>query len=359
MYRVVPLATLALMVLGGHYTLAASGTPPPPAPASAPMPAPTQVPFDIYFNDRAESPGSVYRYRPGSGTVNTIYTRPSGTLAAFSVHFLPYKLYFVSGSGRDIYRVDNVNGQWQTEQIIFTHGTYVRDIAFHASGGGPATLYFSDAQGAGGDGHVYTLESGKAVEQYRVRLNQVHGYWAGFFAYDAASNLYLSSGNTNNARLYRVVGGVPDPIFQAAGAITGFTPVDGTVYYSDIDRFIRRGRLSDGQSWVILNSSVHTRITDVETSGEAPALPTATPAMVPTGVPSPTSPATATPVPSATPPPSATPVPTRVPSATAVEPTATDVATTVPTATATVVPTRHVAGTVTLDGRSDHQGVQV
>jgi len=355
-------------------------------PAAHPAPALAQTPFEVYFNDEDESPGSVYRYRPDK-PVNTVYTRPSGRLASFSTYYLPHKLYFVSGSNGNIYRVDYVNGQWQTPQVIFTHQTYVRDIAFLEDGGQTPTLYFSESSGAGGDGRIFALEYGKAVEKYRVRLNQVHGYWAGGFAYDGADVLHLSSGNTNKARIYRVTGGVPNQIYQApSGGIMGFAHVGGAVYYGDNHEHIYRVRLSDGHRTLVHDSPTHTGISDIQTMGDEPAFPTETPTRTPTTVPTstpttvPSSTATRTPttVPTststvtATTVPSSTPTvtPTTVPSSTATStavstststtvPTSTSIPTVVPTVSATPADTGRLTGLVSLDGRTDHGGVAV
>jgi len=105
--------------------------------------------FTIYFNDEDETPGSIYAYEPATGQVTTLYTRPSGKIASFVVDYLPHKLYFVSGSTRDIYRVDRINQVWQTPQVIFTHDTYVRDLDFREDSPGQLRLYFSQSSGAG------------------------------------------------------------------------------------------------------------------------------------------------------------------------------------------------------------------
>jgi len=374
-------AVLAVAVAGAATPVAAPRGPsgPPDGQAGAAVDR-MAAEFEVFFSDFDENPGSIYRYLPASGTVDTVYTRPSGRIATFDLYYYPHKLYFVAGSDRKIRRVDYVSGSWQAEQEVFEHGTYVRDIAIRDDSGSPVIL-FSEASGGGGDGKLYALEYGKAVERYRVRLADVHGYWAGDFSYDASGTLYLSSGNTDGARIYRVTSGTPESVYQTpSGSITGFALGADAATYANNRSTIYRVQLSAGTRTTTHESAVHTGIIDVQTRGDEPALPTATrtatrvpsPTTVPSRTPSPTPSRTASPTPSstATPTVTASPTasrtpsapPTAVASATATR-TATAIGTGTPTPTATVALTPgsggRLHGVLLLDGRSDHGGASV
>ena len=106
--------------------------------------------------------------------------------------------------------------------------TYIRDLAVREN---PATgvnrVYFSVSCGACDDGHIYYVDDvpdfGPAVEYYTVFLDSIPipscgagGIWSGHFAFDEIDNLYLSSGNSIPAALYRVSGAGLDSIDPGA-----------------------------------------------------------------------------------------------------------------------------------------------
>lgn len=202
--------------------------------------------LQIYFTDAKESPGSIYRYAYSTtalGPISSIaflYTRPSGQIHSFAFHPGMEKLYYVSANETKIYRaVRGLDGQWLGEEVVYTHGTYVRDIAFFGpplNPEGVLRLYFSEACGACRDGKIYRIEGDGSINLfYEVRLADVDGSWAGDFAFGPDGTLYLSSGNRVPASIYRVSGDQVERIFTDPTApIKGFVVVSPTeLYYAN------------------------------------------------------------------------------------------------------------------------------
>ncbi len=199
-----------------------------PSPLLSPGPG-----IDIYFCDGGETKGSVY-HRPAVGPEVKIYTRPAGRIYSFL--FAPWdadKLYFVNANEFKIY-VKKLGGGAPPESVVHTHSTYVRDIAVGCDG----LLYFSEANGAGGDGKIWRLHSGGSTDlYYEVLLSRVDGFWSGDFCFDADGVLYLSTGNRVGASVYRVdigTNSVTKVYTDPTGSIAGiaFGP-DGLLYYGN------------------------------------------------------------------------------------------------------------------------------
>jgi len=235
----------------------------------------------IYYADGGESLGSVYYANTASAPDNIIYTRPSGRLYSFTFHpGIPEKLYYVNANQRNIYRIDELWSGWSAESIIYTHTTYVRDIAFAFDQNGEIGLYFSEATGAGGDGKIYRLDSGgSAVPFYTVKLSDVGGFWRGDFTFDYDGNLYLSSGNRVPASIYKVTSGTGavTKIFDSkTGSIAGLVYRSGSLYYADWRQNIYRLDLSSGTSTVYYTNPSRTWLSDVgfreraDTAGSRP-----------------------------------------------------------------------------------------
>jgi hypothetical protein len=155
----------------------------------------------IYFSDSTESPGSVYEYRQGTRSKTAIFTRASDRLYSFA--FAPWdpdRLYFVNANDKKIFAV-SLGRRLLTEDVIFTHTTYVRDIAFDTHN----NLYFSESSGAGADGKIWRIEpNGTATLFFNVKLSNVDGFWAGTFTFSPDNVLFLSSGNRIPSSVYRV-----------------------------------------------------------------------------------------------------------------------------------------------------------
>ncbi|MCR3882927.1 MAG: hypothetical protein NUK54_00940 [Methanothrix sp.] len=102
----------------------------------------------IYYADGGETRGSVYYAASSTAPDNIIYTRPSGRLYSFTFHpGVPEKLYYANANQNDIYMVAETGSGWSAESTVFTHRTYVRDIAFAFDQNNNLGLYFSEATG--------------------------------------------------------------------------------------------------------------------------------------------------------------------------------------------------------------------
>ena len=188
----------------------------------------------LYFSDSTRSPGSVYRFRRDTMSKTAIYTRPSGRLYSFV--FAPWdqnQLYVVNANDKKVFAVSLDSGVLN-EDVIFTHTTYVSDIAFDTHN----NLYFSEASGAGADGKIWRIEpDGTATPFYTVKLSKVGGFWAGTFTFSPDNTLFLSSGNNIPASLYEVdvTANTVTRVFKSSSeAIVGITfGPDGRFYYAN------------------------------------------------------------------------------------------------------------------------------
>jgi len=220
----------------------------------------------IYFTDAMENPGKVYS-SDASGSENVYFARPSGNIYTFAFHpYVPEKLYYVNANDNKIYLAIRTSaGTWTTtDQVVYTHSTYIRDLEYYPSASGGLQIYFSESSGAGGDGQIYLLSGGAATPYYTVRLSDVDGFWAGDFIHDSDGNLYLSSGNQIPASIYRVSGGIVSRIYTSDTApITGMAYRDGSIYYANWGNEIHRLDLSTLIDTVIRSQPGHTWISDV------------------------------------------------------------------------------------------------
>nr|QNO51068.1 hypothetical protein HCFNICHJ_00025 [Methanosarcinales archaeon ANME-1 ERB6] len=221
---------------------------------------------DIYFADGGESPGSVYHYNTTTGIEETVYTRPSRRLHSFSFHpAIPEKLYYVNANENKIYRTLQLPSGWTPEEVVYTHTTYVSDIAFAFDKDGELRLYFSEATGGGGNGKIYKIEDGKASLYYEVKLADVGGSWGGDFAFDDKGNLYLSSGNQIPASIYKVEEGKVKEIFKdEKEPISGLVYADGALYYANWGTKIYRLDLSTKERTVVYSNTKRTWLSDVD-----------------------------------------------------------------------------------------------
>jgi len=218
----------------------------------------------LYYTDAKESPGSVYQ----AGTPHPHYTRRSGNIYSFLFHpGVPEKLYFVNANENKIYLTALTGTGYSAEQVVYTHPTYVRDIAFALDEAGDPHLYFSEATGAGANGMIYRLEgNGTATPFYEVRLSDVGGSWAGDFAFDTEGNLYLSSGNRIPASIYRIrsgTGAVETVYTDNAEPIKGLIVQDGHIYYANWRDTIYDLNLTDGRKTDIYTDPYRTWLSDV------------------------------------------------------------------------------------------------
>lgn len=221
----------------------------------------------IYYADGGETRGSVYYAASSSAPDSIIYTRPSGRLYSFAFHpGVPEKLYYANANEYNIYRSDETGSGWSAESVVFTHKTYVRDIAFAFDQNGNFGLYFSEATGAGGDGTIYRIDGAAATPFYTVRLADVGGFWAGDFAFDYEGNLYLSSGNRVPASIYKIAAGTGavTRIYDSPdGSIAGLVFRDGRLYYADWRQNIYRLDLGSGTRTLYYANPARTWLSDV------------------------------------------------------------------------------------------------
>ncbi len=225
-----------------------------------------QGPATIYFADAMENPGKVYSSAM-SGSENVYFARPSGNIYTFAFHpYVPEKLYYVNANDNKIYLATRTTGgTWTTtDQVAYTHSTYIRDLEYYPTDSGGLEIYFSESSGAGADGQIYLLSGGAATPYYTVRLSDVDGFWAGDFIHDSDGNLYLSSGNQIPASIYRVSGGTVSRIYTSNNApITGMAYRDGSIYYANWGNEIHRLVLSTLVDSVVRSQPGHTWISDV------------------------------------------------------------------------------------------------
>ena len=173
---------------------------------------------EIYFSDCNENPGAVYEVRAGK---SELYRRPSGRVSAFA--FAPWdpdRLFLLDANRNEIFQVDL--GGPPAESLVYTHGTYVRDLAFDAAG----ALYFSEATGAGGNGRIWRIKpTGGASLFFTVLLSEIDGFWAGDFGFAPDGTLLLSAGNRVPASFYEAdlaTGRLMRLYHSPSEAITGF-----------------------------------------------------------------------------------------------------------------------------------------
>ncbi|GEM_PF-1687075 len=127
---------------------------------------------------------------------------------------------------------------------VFHHKTAISDVEVDEQG----TVFFSEVTGAGGDGIIYRLDGNEAEPFFTVRLSEVDGFWAGYFAFDRQHRLWLSSGNQVPSSLYQVVEGRPARRYQAAEHCIMSLAFDkaGNIVYPDDDHTVWR---LDTESW--------------------------------------------------------------------------------------------------------------
>lgn len=210
---------------------------------------PPQQPY--YVVDAYQTPCVVYRIVNSKPSI--FFRRRSGNIS--SIALWRGQLYFCSANARRIF----VKRHRESERVVFTHNTYVRDVAVDPNG----NLYFSEASGARGDGRIYKLRprvnelrpdrrfsisSDSQSRSVQVRLSTVDGFWAGDFTFDARGDLYLSTGNRTPAFIYRLprdpngVHARPQKVYRdTKGAIKGLAidPRNSDfIYYADWGRIV-------------------------------------------------------------------------------------------------------------------------
>jgi len=156
------------------------------------------------------------------------------------------------------------------EDAIYTHTTYIRDVAvaFVRDEPGRWHLYFSEACGACGDGKIYRIEDDGTVSLFfEVPLEEVGGFWAGDFAFNPFNSLvlYLSSGNKVPAHIYRVSeSGIERIYTDTSGSIAGFVFISSdTLCYANWRGEIYRVDLTEGSRKLVYTDPQRGWLSDV------------------------------------------------------------------------------------------------
>lgn len=245
-----------LPVQAFHHTGTGENTSGTPSSDSASIPVTHIFHIPFYFVDSSTNPGALYYVNYTDHLGGEIFHRESGHITSFAFHpSVPRKLYYANANDNRIFlAVKLASGKW-SEQVVYTHNTYVKDIAFHSDKDGDLALYFSEASGAGGNGRIFKLVNGTAVPFYDVLLFNMKGFWRGDFTFDDAGNLYLSSGNCRPARIYKeAFNNISLPREMASGfifeddneSISGMAFKDGALYYANGNNTIYRLDLANG-----------------------------------------------------------------------------------------------------------------
>jgi hypothetical protein len=177
--------------------------------------------------------------------------------------------YLLNGNRNTIVRVDKGG-----ETTVFTHATYVRDVALDNAD----DIYFSEASGAGNGGKIYRLRADKgkpatAELVCTVPLANVR-FWAGDFAFGRQAGgtvdpdtIYLSSGNLVGASVYRMTRQAdgwtrPQQVFQAKTTIGGLLLASPReAYYVTGNRVFRLTDLQNPE--VVLTLPAGSHLTDL------------------------------------------------------------------------------------------------
>jgi len=220
---------------------------------STKAPESVQQPPSLYFNHTGLSEpykGSIYSLRNGQTTLVHTRSQPNPNWTIYAVAMSNSgQLYFLDSNGFHLYRLEN-----ESEKVIYTHDTYVRDIVVDSQ----ERIYFSEATGASGDGIIYQLDGSQPVVFYRVLLSQVDGFWSGNFSFDNQGNLWLSSGNSIPAYLYKVVNERPQRRFTTSeGSFDGFFfDANGDIIYVNGGNTIYHLTIPEYQPTGIFTSTV-------------------------------------------------------------------------------------------------------
>ena len=245
---------------GRVYTAWASATAPPGLPAVSSLRVYASVASRIYFTNWFETTGSVYEL---IGSTSTPIFTFSGALAGRRVYHSAFdrrtnKLYVSDSNQNSLFAVNSATG---VASAVFTHTTFLRDVAFDPVG----NLYFSEATGAGADGKIYRLNlaAGTTTVFYNVLRSSVGGFWAGDFTFAPDGRLYISTGNRIGGRVYRIddpaAGSSPVSVYSiATESVTGIGfDRYGQFYYSNWDgaaAHIFQLQLSTGTRQLIFNA---------------------------------------------------------------------------------------------------------
>ncbi len=234
-------------------------------------------PSGIYYTDGYQRPGIIYRFDPNTSQETVFYQRPGPGLTNFTLAQFPNDLYFGYFNTRYIYKVTKTDAGWGDEDVVYTHTTYIKDLAIGPDG----ALYFSEAYGGGRDGIIYRLEGSTATPYFTVRLAEMGSGWRGDFTFDENGILYLTPGNFSPGRIFRVENGQVHQIFESSHhMIAGIFVRRGKAYYTDWGQHIYVLDLATGQEQVLHTKHNARRLSDVYVVGDISGVPSPTPTPV-------------------------------------------------------------------------------
>jgi hypothetical protein len=147
------------------------------------------------------------------------------------------------------------------EVVAYQHSGPVRHIAFGPTG----QLFFSSVMGSQRGGTIYELKDAKALPVYSMTPESMPQGWAGTFSFDRAGMLWLSSGATHPASLYRVHGQQLETVYTASsGGVLGFSFLkDGSLVYADGAHAVYRVTLPAARAEKLFDSPFEGTLTDV------------------------------------------------------------------------------------------------
>ena len=184
---------------------------------------------------------------------------------AFAFDPLEPKLYLVGPGSREIRCVTfdptGPLGEW----VLCRHEGEVMDLAVRVEGG-RSVIYFSSVNPSVGQGNLFRLlPSDYPQLAASISFDPASDWWDGFFAFDPAGRLYLSSGGRLPGRLYRVEEGVLREVARVpARRIGGLSFLDPwVVLFTDLAGGVWKLDLRQGMPVEIYRSRGRFRISDV------------------------------------------------------------------------------------------------
>jgi len=185
------------------------------------------------------------RTTPGNGGLFSAAEAPDGTL------------YFCDATESRIFKIDA-----DREVVAYQHDRPVKHLEFGPNG----HLYFSSVMGSQDAGTIFELVGSKAQTYYSLPPDSMPATWSGTFAFDAHGMLWLSSGATRPASLYRVRFQQLEKVYTTADSgIMGFTFLqDGSIAYADNMHSVMHLTLPDLKATRIFESPYEGWLTDVK-----------------------------------------------------------------------------------------------
>lgn len=237
---------------------------PPPKPETTQVAVSVKELEPVWFNrtmTRTET-GRIYRLESGkawqayartlagNGGISSIAESPGGDL------------YYCDATEGRILKFDGTR-----ELVVYQHIGPIKHLAFGPTGG----LFFSSVMGSRNGGTIFELKDSKALPYHTIKPDDLPQGWGGTFAFDRSGMLWLSSGGTRPASLYRVRPQQLEQVYTtSSGGVLGFSFLqDGSIVYADGARSVYRVTLPSFRAEKLFDSPYEGALTDVK-----PARPT-------------------------------------------------------------------------------------